>query len=268
MGELILWLLIVAALAVAWIEWIPQRYAVFPQILVALSLIPAGLQWLPAWYGWATSLLGVAIIIWLYYSPKRRKDWPDLFAFPVAVARRVFGCLKAVIARSATGIRSWNNARRSGREEIHSSIETVTRASDTPRGTGQTVRVGFGAAALLVLSPLAAIPWTLLTVLVLLAGQALFGSLPDSADSIGEIAKLVLGQTLVLVIVAIDVMSRYVFLSLPVLVAVACVVSRWMISSRPLKRRFIAGLLGCGALYPIVIFLADIFDAFDGPFYN
>lgn len=268
MGELILWLLIVAVLAVAWIEWIPQRFAIFPQILVALSLIPAGLQWLPAWYGWATSLLGIATIIWLYFSPKRRKEWPGLFAFPVVVARRFFGCLKTVFATSATSIRSWSKARRSDGEEAPSSNATSARASDAPEGTGQTVRVGFGAAALLTLSPLTAIPWMLLTVLVLLAGEALSGSLPASADSVGGTAKHVVGSTFVLVIVAIDVMSRYVFLSLPVLVAVACFISRWMMRARPLTRRFIAGAFCCGALYPIVIFLADIFDAFDGPLYN
>ena len=82
MGELILWLLILAGVAVVWIEWVPQRYTIFPQILTALALIPAGLLWLPYWYGWVTSLFGVATLTWYYFSPARRHAWPNLFMLP------------------------------------------------------------------------------------------------------------------------------------------------------------------------------------------
>ena len=268
MGELILWLLIVAGLAVAWIEWIPQRYAIFPQFLVALSLIPAGLLWLPYWYGWATSLFGAAILVWIYFSPKRRKDWPNLFMLPVVAARRSFVYLKAIVVWSVIKFRGWKSVQRTVSEEPHLSDKAAARASDMSKGMGEKIRVWFGTVALFVLSPLTAIPWTLLMVLVLIAGDALFGSLPAFVDGTADIAKYILGRTFVSVIAAIDVMARHAFLSVPVFLAVAYVISRWAARAEPFWRRFFVGLFYYGALYPLVLILADIFDAFDGPLYN
>jgi len=268
MGELILWLLIVAALAVAWIEWIPQRYAIFPQILVALSLIPAGLLWLPYWYGWATSIVGAASLVWIYFSPKRRKDWPNLFMLPVVAARRSCVWLKAIVAWSVIKFRGWKSVQRAVSRKPHLSDKAAARASDMSKAMGEKIRVWLGTVALFVLSPLAAIPWMLLTVLFLIAGDALFGSLPAFVDGATDIAKYILGRTFVSVIAVINVMARHAFLSVPVFLAVAYVISRWAAHAEPFWRRIFIGLFCCGALYPLVFILADILDAFDGPLYN
>ena len=80
MNNTFLLVLILTAFTVAWIEWVPKRYGVFLSLFYSLVVVSIGIGWLPEWYGWVVLLLGIAELVWIYFSPKRRKEWPNLFS--------------------------------------------------------------------------------------------------------------------------------------------------------------------------------------------
>lgn len=263
MGDIVLWVLVIAFMSVVWIEWIPQRYAIFPQALVAISLIPIGFQWLSYWYGWAISLFGAGTLLWLYVSPRRRKDWPDLFMTPVILARRASALVTAMASWFSTKYRDWKRARRT-LDVPHLTDDATLSAGDTPAVTSKPVQVWLGTAAIFLLGLVAAIPWMLLATLILVISEMLCGDLPASVQSTMDIARYVLGRTFVALVAAIDMIGHYAFVFVPGFLAIAHVILRWAAFGKIVWRRFIVGATCYGALYPVVFILADILDAFDG----
>jgi hypothetical protein len=87
MIDTLLLLLFLTAFAVAWIEWIPKRYTVFLRLFYLLIVVSIGIRWLPEWYGWVVLLMAIADLTWIYFSPKRREEWPNLFSAPARVLR-------------------------------------------------------------------------------------------------------------------------------------------------------------------------------------
>ena len=67
MSDIFLWFLLVAAFTVAWIEWIPERYGIFAQLLLSMVVVTIGLGWIPEWYGWLVLLIGIAELVWIYH---------------------------------------------------------------------------------------------------------------------------------------------------------------------------------------------------------
>ena len=141
-------------------------------------------------------------------------------------------------------------------------------AQQAPEVKGERLRVWAGTATLMVLSPLTAIPWMLLTVLLLLVGDLVSGNQPELVTGASGIVKLVLGRTVIFVLVTIDVIARYALLSVPVFLTVAYLTARWAARNQSFWRRILLGMFYYGALYPLVFILAGRFDAFEGPFYN
>ena len=76
MGDLILFLLLVTAFFVAFIEFLPKRFDAVPKLAVAVIIIGAGTRWLPNWYGWFVLVLGLADLFWTWHAFARDSDWP------------------------------------------------------------------------------------------------------------------------------------------------------------------------------------------------
>lgn len=221
MGDLFLLFVLVAGLAVVWIEWIPPRYAVLTQVACALSLLPAGLRWLPAWHGWVTLIVIAAVPGWAYFSPKRRREWPDLFKLPGIAAREMVGLLRGTVVQP---VRS--GANQEGPLQPVAERSQVIAGAAVHRDTngvaaGEKILECCAAFGIFVLSPLSAIPWILALVIALTAGNAVAGNLPDVENGTRVVLQYILGGTFITMIAVLDVMVRYAFFSVPVFLATA-----------------------------------------------
>ena len=103
MNSVIILLLLVTVFSIAWIEWIPERYRVFSRLLISFIVVSIGIRWLPEWYGWFILSAGIAELVWIFFSPKRRKEWPNLFSGPARALREKTNFLTAGRMRNAAG---------------------------------------------------------------------------------------------------------------------------------------------------------------------
>jgi hypothetical protein len=249
-NDIFLLLLFIAAFAVAWIEWIPERYGIFPKLLLSLLVVTIGLGWIPEWYGWVVLSIGIAELAWIYFSPKRRKEWPNLFSGPTRALR---DCALAVARRMPDR-------------------KSVGRA-DSPREkksflTAARMRNAVGAVSAVVLSPIAALPTVFVLSVLLVTWDALFGNAPQVAGDLQEAAKQVLGRSFVAVVATADLFARHLLISGPLLFAGGYAIAAYSIGSGVFWQRYSRGLLLFGTIYPTVFVAAVVFGWFDGPFFN
>jgi hypothetical protein len=228
MIDILLLLLFLTEFAVAWIEWIPKRYTVFLRLFYSLVVVSIGIRWLPEWYGWVVLLLGIAQLAWIYFSPKRRKEWPNMFSGPARVLRD-----GALAVKSAARLRN-----------------------------------AAGAVCAVVLSPIAAIPSALVLPVLLVAWELLIGNAPQLDNDLQEVAKNALGLSFMAIVATADLFARHLLISGPLLLAGGYAFTAYSIGSGVFWRRYSRGLLLFGTIYPIVYVAADVFDWFDGPFFN
>lgn len=247
MNNLLLSLLIVAVFAIVWIEWVPQRYAVVSKLLLSFVVISIGIGWLPEWYGWVVLLIGIAEVAWIYFSPKRRKEWPNLFSAPIEVLREVVIAIRKRERKSERPVEPTEPAKP---EAEKTSFMTAERARNTA-----------AAVATVALSPIAAIPWVIVLSVILVASDMFLGNAPQLANDLPEAARQVLGRSYVALVATADLFFRYLWLSGPLLLAGAYAIVVY-------SKSYIRGLLLFGIIYPLVFVAADIFDWFDGPFFN
>jgi len=257
MTDFLLTLLVLGAFVVAWIEWIPKRYGVFLTLSISFSLIAAGIRWLPAWHGWVVLLIGIADLVWIYFSPRRRKEWPNLFSAP-------FGLLRdsAIAVKSALG---------SGIRRMRE--RKATRQADFPREktnflTMDRLRKAVGAFFAVMLSPLAAIPSALVFSALLFTWYALFEDGLQADVDLLVALKQAIGIGFMAIYATLDLFFRHGWLSGPLLLAVGYTIAAYSIGSGVFWHRYSRGLLLFGAIYPVVYIAADVFDWFDHPFFN
>ena len=257
MNGIILPLLLLTAFSVAWIEWVPERYGIFPKLVISLVVVSIGIGWLPEWYGWVILLIGMAELVWIYFSPKRRKEWPNLFSGPARALRD--GAL--AVRSAASSIASRNRDRK------------LVERGDSPRKktnflTATRLRNAVGAVCAVVLSPIAALPSVLVMSVVLVTWDVFFGNAPQLSGDLQEAAKHVLGLSYVAVVATADLFARQLLISGPVLLAGGYAITAYSAGSGAFWKRYSRGLLLFGTIYPIVFVAADIFGWFDGPFFN
>ena len=257
MTDIFLSLLFLTAFSVAWIEWIPKRYGVFLELSVSLSLVSAGIGWIPEWHGWVVLSIGIAGLAWIYFSPQRRKEWPNLFSGPARALRD--GALAVTSAASSVAGRMLDR-------------KPAERA-DSPREktnflTADRMRNAVGAVCAVVLSPIAALPSVLVMSVLLVAWDILIGNAPQLADGLQEAAKHVLGLSYVAVVATADLFARQLLISGPLLLAGGYAITAYSAGSGAFWKRYSRGLLLFGVIYPIVFLAAGVFRWFDGPFFN
>jgi len=257
MNDLFLLLVFIAAFSVAWIEWIPERYGIFPKLLSALLVISIGIGWLPEWYGWLVLLLGIAELAWIYFSPKRRKEWPHLFSAPGRGLRDGALAVKSAGRSVAHSMR----ARKAGAQAESPREKTSILTADRLRNAA-------GAVVAVVLSPIAAIPSVLVLSVLLVSWEALFGNAPHIGGDFQEAAKQVLGRSFVIVVASADLIARHWLISAPLLFAGGYAIAAYSIGSGVFWQRVSRGLLLFGTIYPAVFIFAAAFGGFDGPFFN
>ena len=257
MTDIVLLLLFVAIFAAVWIELIPERYGIFAKLLMTLVVIIIGIGWLPSWPGWVILLIGIAQLAWIYFSPKRRREWPNLFSAPASVLRDSFSVVKSEV-RSGAG-------RRRDRKAL--------RQAEPPREktrflTLDRLRKSAGAVFVVVFSPLAAIPSALVLSALLFTWNALFGNDPQAAVDLHGELKQALAIGFMAIIATADLFTRHWWISGPLLLAGGYAIAAYSIGSGIFWRRYSRGLLLFGIIYPVVYVAADIFDWFDRPFFN
>ena len=257
MNGTFLWLLFLTAFTVAWIEWIPKRYSVFLRLFYSLVVVSIGIGWLPEWYGWVVLLLGIAELVWIYFSPKRRKEWPNLFSGPARVLRDGGLAVKSAASSVASRRRDRKSVERADAPREKTSFLTVARS-----------RNAAGAVCAVVLSPIAAIPSALVLPVLLVAWEMLMGNSPQLGDDLQEVAKHSLGLSFMAIVATADLFARHLLISGPLLLAGGYAISAYSIGSGVFWRRYSRGLLLFGTIYPIVFVAADVFGWFDGPFFN
>jgi hypothetical protein len=96
----------------------------------------------------------------------------------------------------------------------------------------------------------------------------LMGNAPQLDDDLQEVAKHALGLSFMAIVATADLFSRHLLISGPLLLAGGYAISAYSIGSGVFWRRYSRGLLLFGTIYPIVYVAADVFDWFDGPFFN
>jgi hypothetical protein len=256
-NDIFLLLLFVAAFSVAWIEWIPERYEVFFKLFLSLVVVSIGIGWLPEWYGWVVLLLGIAELVWIYFSPKRRKEWPNLISEPARVLRDGALAVKSAASSVASRKRDRKPVERADASREKTSFLTVARS-----------RNAAGAVCAVVLSPIAAIPSALVLPVLLVAWDMLIGNAPQLDGDLQEVAKHALGLSFVAIVATADLFARHLLISGPLLLAGGYAITAYSIGSGIFWRRYSRGLLLFGTIYPIVYVAADVFDWFDGPFFN
>ena len=257
MNNIFLLLLFVAIFAAVWIEVIPERYGVIAKLLMTLVVISIGIGWLPSWPGWVILSIGIAQLAWIYFSPKRRREWPNLFSAPVKVLRDSFSVFKSEVI-------SGGSQKRDRKPAI---------PADSPREktrflTIDKLRKSAGAVFVVVLSPLAAIPSALVLSALLFTWYVLFGNDPQAAVDLHGELKQALAIGFMAIIATADLFFRHWWFSGPLLLAGGYAITAYSIGSGIFWRRYFRGLLLFGTIYPIVYVVADIFDWFDRPFFN
>jgi hypothetical protein len=257
MNDTFLFLLFIAAFSVAWIEWIPKRYGIFIRLWISLSLVISGIESVPDWRGWFFLSAGIAILAWIYFSPKRRKEWPNLFSGPARVLRD--GALEVKSAASTVASRRRDRKAAERADSLREKTNFLTAAR---------LRNAAGAVCAVVLSPIAAIPSALVLPVLLVAWEMLMGNAPQLDDDLQEVAKNALALSFMSIIATADLFSRHLWMSGPLLLAGGYAISAYSIGSGVFWRRYSRGLLLFGTIYPIVYVAADVFDWFDRPFFN
>jgi hypothetical protein len=227
-------------------------------LMVVLSI---GIGWLPEWYGWVVLLIVIADLTWIYFSPKRRREWPNLFSAPAKVLRDGALAVKSAVKSAASSVASRRRDRK------------LVERDDAPREktnfvTAARLRNAAGAVCAVVLSPIAAIPSALVLPVLLVAWELLMGNAPQLDDDLQEVAKNALALSFMSIIATADLFSRHLWMSGPLLLAGGYAISAYSIGSGVFWRRYSRGLLLFGTIYPIVYVAADVFDWFDGPFFN
>jgi hypothetical protein len=261
MTDVLLILLFLTAFAVAWIEWIPKRYTVFLRLFYVVVVVAIGIRWLPEWYGGVVLLIAMAELTWIYFSPKRRREWPNLFSGPARVLRDGALAVKSAVKSAASSVAS----RRRDRKQVE---QAAAPQEKTNFLTAARLRNAAGAVCAVVLSPIAAIPSALVLPVLLVAWELLMGNAPQLGDDWQEVAKHSLALSFMAIIATADLFSRHVLISAPLLLAGGYAISAYSIGSGVFWRRYSRGLLLFGTIYPIVFVAADVFDWFDGPFFN
>ena len=257
MSDIFLWFLLVAAFTVAWIEWIPERYGIFAQLLLSLVVVTIGLGWIPEWYGWIVLLMGIAELVWIYFSPKRRREWPNLFSAPAKVLGK---CFVAVKSAGTSVARRVGERKPIGRTDLplkKTKFLTVAR-----------MRNAIGAICAVGLSPVAALPSVFVLSVLLVAWEAFFGNAPQLTDDFQEATKQVLGRSYVTIIAAADLFSRYLWIAGPLLFMGGYAITAYAIGSGNFWRRYSSGLLLFGTVYPTAFIAAGVFHWHDGPLFN
>ena len=257
MTDFLLSLLVLGAFVVAWIEWIPKRYGVFLTLSITFSVIAAGIRWLPEWHGWVVLLIGIAELVWIYFSPTRRKEWPNLFSAPFGLLRDSAIAVKSAVSSGASRMRE----------------RKATRRADSPREktnflTMDRLRKSVGAVFAVVLSPLAAIPSALVLSALGFTWLMLFGNGLEAAVDLQVALKQALGIGFMAIYATLDLFFRHGWLSGPLLLGGGYAIAAYSIGSGIFWQRYSRGLLLFGAIYPVVYVAAEVFDWFDGPFFN
>jgi hypothetical protein len=259
MSETLLWLLLVAAIAVAWIEWIPDRYKIFVWIFVALRIVTIGLRWIPQWYGWVILLIGIAPLAWIYFSPKRRKEWPNLFSAPAEVLQKCFTAIESA-ARSGAG-RMRDKMR--DRKRVEQTAPSREKANFLTLARLRNAVVGVSA---VILSPLAALPSAIVVSALLVSWEAFFGNAPQPAGDLPEFAKQVFEVSFYCVFVAYVLIASNLLISGPLLLIGGYAIAARAIGSGVFWRRYWRGLLLFGTIYPALYVAGDVFHWFDMPY--
>lgn len=257
MGDNILWLLLFAAFLVAFIEFLPKRFDAVPKLAVAVIIVGAGIRWLPNWYGWVVLLVGLADLFWTYHAFARDSEWPGPIILLTRAGRVTLAGIRG-FSRIVIDLFARRKERAAQKEKI-----PLSRAE-----MGARIRKWSSALALIIVSPVAAIPAAFVLTLASLVIYAVFGD----ADGIGGgpvgFIKSWLAGTFMIVVVVLDLIYRRFWLALPALIVVGYGGAAFVLKSGSYWRRFARAALAIGTLYPVVYMLAFAFDWFDEPFFN
>ncbi len=104
--------------------------------------------------------------------------------------------------------------------------------------------------------------------MLLVTWDVIFGNSPQIVGDWQEMARRVLGISYVVIVATADLFARYLLISGPLLLAGGYAITAYSAGSGAFWKRYFHGLLLFGTIYPIVYVAADVFDWFDGPFFN
>ncbi len=202
-------------------------------------------------------LLTAFCVAWIYFSPKRRKEWPNLFSGPARALRDGALAVKSAASSAASRKRDRKLAEHAASPREKTSFLTAAR-----------LRNAVGAICAVVLSPIAALPSAFVLSVLLVTWDAFFGNSPQIVGDLQEAARRVLGISYVVIVATADLFARYLLISGPLLLAGGYAITAYSAGSGAFWKRYFHGLLLFGTIYPIVYVAADVFDWFDGPFFN
>lgn len=263
MNDSLLLVLVILVVAVAIIEFLPRRYDVIWKVVIALLLIEAGLWLLPHWFGWTLVAAGIAAIAWAIRFINRE--------FGPGPMRFLRGSLRNLVAWSRVSLAWLARSIVAAGKRLGSFIQSILDgrrqkilAPDAP----SRVRVWMGTVAILVASPVSAIPSTIVLVSLLTVVDLFRGDMTASDPGVAGTLKQMAGYTLVIVLVSLDVIARKFLITLPILAVSAYAGSSVAARCEPRWKRLAIASLLVGTLLPALYVVAQSFDWLDGPYFN
>ena len=248
---------VIVALTAAWIEWLPRKSDILIDVVFAIIIIGIGLGWMPKWYGWVVTVIGVADLAWQYQKGVREFGWPHLRDLLERFARFI---------RAAPGVAASFFSRA---EELETPTpdfdETAAKVPSQPRIPR---RVWIGGIALTAFSPIAAIPAAIVLAIILTLINSMLVDAESLAFSFAPIAKSVLGNAFLIQVATLDIVIRGFLLTGPLLLFAGVGGAKWADRAGCYWQRLLGAGVLLGALYPAIFIVASTIGWFDEPFFN
>lgn len=244
-------LIILAVIAVIWIEFYPKRLDPPVYFLLHgcswLSVLLVGLSWMPAPTGWALLVLGVVGLYWTWRRYGQEIDWAPLKTFLSSVVRTV--SRQSVRARHAIeGFAARGATARS----------IAVQREQLPRSTVSCRRLILTALFLMIISPIAAVPLSIALSAILTITE--FVTQGDGMRAIVQSGalKVTLGQAYIVLMSSLHVLVSKPHLGVPLLLATALGSAAFVLPPDRNARRLTLSVVAVGATYPLIYIVAEL----------
>lgn len=239
-------LLIVAILAVVWIEFYPKRldppvyFLLYGFALLCVLLL--GLIWLPAPAGWVLVALGIVALYWNWRRYGRKVNWAPLKAFVSSIVR--------TMSRRATRARQVVDgfvSRRAGGQQEKPTQFVPSRW-----------HLFLTALVLVLVSPLAAAPLSAVLSAVLTAIELVTQGGGMAAIVQNGPLKFALGHAYIVLFSSLHILASKPLLGAPLLLATALVCAAFLQRTGYTARGIALAIVAVGAVFPVLYVFAEL----------
>jgi hypothetical protein len=260
MGDLIVLAVLITIVGVVSIEFGRTRKDFVRAVYAASFITMVGVDWLPYWYGQITLTLGIVCFGWAAFVYQRPDEHDDLrrgLQTKALTLTQVFYVrLKALFAAGWSSFRSAFEGYRERSKTIEP-VRPVNRFS-----------VWLRTLLLIAVSPVLAIPATLLMVVIMWSAGVVVADSSISDELASGLPKFLLGTTVLYWIATLDLMHKHLLICMSLLVATGYLASLLAIRrQQPWRYYSLAGIV-LATIYPLTFVLASLAGELNEPLLN